>query len=153
MTEKRLQHVKLCEEIVELEKDLDSHEEPTVPAEEEEGPHHYTRVKKETKSAALEPDESLRQDISEMRSMLEVLVAEAPEDGVPQEFVPYYRMLLDKGVTREVSAGLVAKRHEQHSFAVKLTNKEYQNEKNTEYHGCCFNDGRKHRVCMQQLWL
>lgn len=70
---------------------------------------HARQAKKETKSPDIKADDDLRRDIGEMRSMLEVLVAEAPEDGLPQEFVPYYRMLLDKGVTRELAAGLVAK--------------------------------------------
>lgn len=49
----------------------------------------------------------LRKDIAEMREMLDVLSAEVPGAGLPQEFVPHYQMLIKQGVTRNRAAGLV----------------------------------------------
>lgn len=52
-------------------------------------------------------DVEMRQDITEMREMLNVLSAEMPGAGLPQEFVPAYRMLLERGVDRKRAASLV----------------------------------------------
>lgn len=52
-------------------------------------------------------DADLHKDIAEMREMLNVLSAEMPGAGLPQEFVPAYRMLLDRGVDRKRAATLV----------------------------------------------
>ncbi len=55
---------------------------------------------------ALSADE-IREDITEMREMLNILSAEMPGAGLPQEFVPHYQMLLKHGVTRKRAASLV----------------------------------------------
>lgn len=52
-------------------------------------------------------DTDLRNDIQEMREMLQVLYAEMPGAGLPPEFVPHYRALLEGGVTRERAADLM----------------------------------------------
>ncbi len=51
--------------------------------------------------------DEIRQDIGEMRDMLNVLSAEVPGVGLPQEFVQHYQMLLKHGVTRARAASLV----------------------------------------------
>jgi flagellar biosynthesis protein FlhF len=52
----------------------------------------------------------LQDELREMRGMLEVLMAERPEGsgGVPSEFEPYYKHLIDRGVTRKAAASLMA---------------------------------------------
>ena len=49
----------------------------------------------------------IREDIGEMRDILNVLSAEVPGAGLPQEFVQHYQMLLKHGVTRARAASLV----------------------------------------------
>lgn len=49
----------------------------------------------------------IREDISDMREMLNVISAEIPGAGLPREFVPHYHMLLKQGVTRPRAASLV----------------------------------------------
>lgn len=51
--------------------------------------------------------DEIREDIGEMRDMLNVLSAEVPGAGLPQEFVQHYQMLLKHGVTRARAANLV----------------------------------------------
>ncbi len=51
--------------------------------------------------------EEIRDDITEMRDMLNVLSAEVPGVGLPHEFVQHYQMLLKHGVTRTRAASLV----------------------------------------------
>jgi len=52
-------------------------------------------------------DADMQKDISDMREMLNVLSAEMPGAGLPQEFVPAYRTLLERGVDRKRAASLV----------------------------------------------
>lgn len=49
----------------------------------------------------------IRDDITEMREMLDVLSTEVPGAGLAPEFVQHYRMLLKHGVTRLRAANLV----------------------------------------------
>lgn len=61
----------------------------------------------------------IRGDIGEMREMLDVLTAEVPGAGLPQEFVPHYQMLVKRGVTKTRAAALVktaAKRGDLRAF-------------------------------------
>lgn len=58
------------------------------------------------RAPAMSTDE-IREDITEMREMLNILSAEMPGAGLPQEFVPHYQMLLKHGVTRKRAASLV----------------------------------------------
>jgi len=51
--------------------------------------------------------DEIRGDLSEMREMLNVLSAEMPGAGLPQEFVPQYQLLLKQGVARKRAASLV----------------------------------------------
>ena len=52
-------------------------------------------------------DDEIREDISEMREMLNVLTTEMPGADLPKEFIPQYRTLLDHGVTRKRAASLI----------------------------------------------
>jgi flagellar biosynthesis protein FlhF len=55
------------------------------------------------------PDrDDLRREVAQMREMLQVLMAETPGAGIPPDLVPHYRMLLDRGVSRNLAAGLMA---------------------------------------------
>ena len=49
----------------------------------------------------------LQEEIVEMRRMLEVLIAEAPPTGMPQDFAPRYRELIETGMCRKLAASLV----------------------------------------------
>lgn len=53
-------------------------------------------------------DEGLRKEVHEIRSMLQVLYAENPGAGLPTEFAPHYRRLVQQGVSRRVAAELSA---------------------------------------------
>lgn len=50
----------------------------------------------------------IRQDIQELREMLQVLMSESPTAGLPGEFVAHYRTLLETGVSRKIAASLIA---------------------------------------------
>ncbi len=52
--------------------------------------------------------DDLRREIAQMRDMLQVLMAETPGAGIPAEFAPHYRTLLDRGVGRSQAAALMA---------------------------------------------
>ncbi len=52
--------------------------------------------------------DDLRREVQEMRQMLQVLMAETPGAGIASEFVPYYRDLLERGVSRNLAAALMA---------------------------------------------
>ena len=52
-------------------------------------------------------DDLFRRDIGEMRDMLRVMFTEMPGAGLPSEFVPYYRLLLKRGLTREAASDLI----------------------------------------------
>jgi len=54
-----------------------------------------------------EPSETLRQELRELRNLVEVLIAEAPGAGMPAEFAPHYRALVEAGVSRPVAASLM----------------------------------------------
>ena len=54
------------------------------------------------------PVEELRRDLTEIREMLQVLVAESPGAGMPTEFAPHYRGLVEGGVSRKIAASLVS---------------------------------------------
>jgi len=50
----------------------------------------------------------LRREVEQMRDMLAVLVAEKPGAGLPPEFAPHYRRLVESGVSRTLAARLIA---------------------------------------------
>lgn len=50
----------------------------------------------------------LRNEVAEMRQLLQVLVAESPGGNLPSQFVPYYRALVARGVSRTMAAELVS---------------------------------------------
>jgi len=50
---------------------------------------------------------ALRHEVSEIREMLEVLIAETPGAGVPAEFAAQYRKLLGGGMSRRAAAALL----------------------------------------------
>lgn len=52
--------------------------------------------------------DDIRREVAQMREMLQVLMAETPGAGIPPELVPHYRMLLDRGISRNLAAGLMA---------------------------------------------
>jgi len=49
----------------------------------------------------------LRREIQEIREMMQVLYAETPGAGLPAEFAPHYRALVNCGVARRVAAALI----------------------------------------------
>ncbi|HNT86613.1 MAG TPA: flagellar biosynthesis protein FlhF, partial [Candidatus Hydrogenedentes bacterium] len=51
--------------------------------------------------------EVLRREVREIREMLQVLYSETPGAGLPTEFAPYYRLLVNRGVSRKVAAQLL----------------------------------------------
>ncbi|GMW00025.1 MAG: hypothetical protein AMXMBFR84_11630 [Candidatus Hydrogenedentota bacterium] len=64
-------------------------------------------------NAAIAVDDSpmvraLRSEIREMRSLMEVLVAESSSETAAPEYAPQYRMLVESGVSREAAASLLA---------------------------------------------
>jgi len=52
--------------------------------------------------------EDLQREIRQMRELLEVAVAEGAPAGIPPEFAPQYRMLIERGVCRKTAAALLA---------------------------------------------
>ncbi len=52
-------------------------------------------------------DERVRRELQEMREMIQVLYSESPGAGLPAEFAPHYRTLIEQGVSRKVSAALI----------------------------------------------
>lgn len=52
--------------------------------------------------------ETLNREVQEIREMMQVLYAESPGAGLPTEFAPHYRTLVDRGVSRKVAAALIA---------------------------------------------
>jgi len=54
------------------------------------------------------PRDDLRREVAQMREMLQVLMAETPGAGIPAELVPYYRSLVERGVSRNLAAALMA---------------------------------------------
>jgi flagellar biosynthesis protein FlhF len=57
--------------------------------------------------AGEETIEALQKEIHAMREMLEVLYAEHPGMGLPSEFVPHYKLLIERGVDRKVAAAFI----------------------------------------------
>ena len=55
-----------------------------------------------------EETEILRKEVAQMRDMLAVLLAEKPGAGLPPEFAPHYRRLVESGVSRTIAASLIA---------------------------------------------
>ena len=55
-----------------------------------------------------EPDSpSLQQEIREMREVLDVLVAQSPGSGLSRESAPFYRDLVERGVSKKLSVALI----------------------------------------------
>ncbi|MDZ4858247.1 MAG: flagellar biosynthesis protein FlhF [Candidatus Hydrogenedentes bacterium] len=52
--------------------------------------------------------DALQREMRELRSLVEVLVAEAPASAMPVECAPHYKRLIESGVSRKTAAGLVA---------------------------------------------
>lgn len=50
----------------------------------------------------------LQDEVHEMRRMLQVVVAESPCEGLPEDFAPQYRTLVEGGMSRQAAADLVA---------------------------------------------
>jgi flagellar biosynthesis protein FlhF len=50
---------------------------------------------------------SLKNELREIRAMMQVLYAENPGAGLPSEFAPHYRALLARGVCRKMAAALI----------------------------------------------
>lgn len=50
----------------------------------------------------------LRREVQEIREMLQVIYAESPGAGLPSEFAPHYRTLVNRGVSRKAAAMLIA---------------------------------------------
>lgn len=53
-------------------------------------------------------EDGMRRELSEIRGMLQVLYAENPGAGLPNEFAPHYRRLVQQGVSRRIAAELTA---------------------------------------------
>ncbi|MBI1319894.1 MAG: flagellar biosynthesis protein FlhF [Candidatus Hydrogenedens sp.] len=53
--------------------------------------------------------ESLKREIREIREMMQVLYAENPGAGLPAEFGPHYRRLVERGVSRKTAAALLGR--------------------------------------------
>jgi flagellar biosynthesis protein FlhF len=49
----------------------------------------------------------VQRELQEIREMMEVLYAESPGAGLPAEFAPHYRTLVERGVARKVAAALI----------------------------------------------
>ncbi|MCF6284942.1 MAG: flagellar biosynthesis protein FlhF [Candidatus Hydrogenedentes bacterium] len=49
----------------------------------------------------------VHRELQEIREMMEVLYAESPGAGLPAEFAPHYRTLIERGVARKVAAVLI----------------------------------------------
>lgn len=56
---------------------------------------------------AAPPGAEVRRELQEIREMMEVLYAESPGAGLPAEFAPHYRNLVERGVARKVAAVLI----------------------------------------------
>ena len=52
-------------------------------------------------------EEDLRREVSEIREMMQVLYSESPGAGLPAEFAPHYRALVNRGVSRKAAAALI----------------------------------------------
>ena len=53
------------------------------------------------------PSPAVQRELQEIREMMEVLYAESPGAGLPTEFAPHYRTLIERGVSRKVAAVLI----------------------------------------------
>jgi len=54
-----------------------------------------------------QPNAGLQRELQEIREMMEVLYAESPGAGLPSDFAPHYRTLIERGVSRKVAAVLI----------------------------------------------
>lgn len=61
----------------------------------------------ERRPSSDETAKALNRDLQEIREMMQVLYAESPGAGLPTEFAPHYRMLVERGVSRKVAAALI----------------------------------------------
>ena len=55
-----------------------------------------------------EERDGLAREVQDIREMLQVLYAENPGAGLPVEFAPHYRTLIERGVSRKTAASLIA---------------------------------------------
>ena len=53
------------------------------------------------------PNAAIQREVQEIREMMEVLYAESPGAGLPSDFAPHYRALIERGVSRKVAAVLI----------------------------------------------
>lgn len=53
------------------------------------------------------PNSVVQQELSSIREMVQVLVAERPDTGIPESFVHHYRRLVNLGMTRRHAARMV----------------------------------------------
>ena len=51
--------------------------------------------------------EGLQSEMQDMREMIQVMYSESPGAGLPAEFAPHYRTLINQGIARKVSAALI----------------------------------------------
>ena len=51
--------------------------------------------------------ENVHRELQEIREMMQVIYAESPGAGLPTEFAPHYRTLVNRGVSRKVAASLI----------------------------------------------
>jgi flagellar biosynthesis protein FlhF len=51
--------------------------------------------------------EDVHRELQEIREMMQVIYTENPGAGLPAEFAPHYRTLIDRGVSRKVAAVLI----------------------------------------------
>ena len=59
------------------------------------------------KQESAAPSPAVQRELQEIREMMEVLYAESPGAGLPSEFAPHYRTLIERGVSRKVAAVLI----------------------------------------------
>ena len=52
--------------------------------------------------------DTMRRQMSEMREMLQVLMAESPAGGLPNEMAPHYQQLIEAGVDRKLAADIIS---------------------------------------------
>ncbi len=52
--------------------------------------------------------EEVRRELHDLREMMQVIYAESPGAGLPAEFAPHYRTLIQRGVSRKAAARLIA---------------------------------------------
>jgi len=78
------------------------------------------------KKAEESSSEPLRRELQEIREMMQVLYAENPGAGLPAEFAPHYRALLDRGVSRKAAASLMGAVVKESDLAIMRDNRVFQ---------------------------